>query len=191
VDRTFFLRWMTEWLVILLGHLDRTRNSVADASWAIWSLKQVANSLSGIVSRPPDLLHTLSYILYDPCNACKESHLKPFNCVTVCLCSPIEQFLALFKPHIILGCVGDMLGFSGELLWTRQWTFVFHKWRGISWLDEWMSASKKVISSLTRRRFCVINSVCSIKWNKNRIYKYYILLAHPFRRRVNWTLTTV
>jgi hypothetical protein len=33
---------------------------------------------------------------------------------------------------------------GGGLLWTRQWTFGFHKRRGISWLAKWLLASQEI-----------------------------------------------
>jgi hypothetical protein len=35
------------------------------------------------------------------------------------------------------------IGTSGMLLWMRQWTFRFHEKRGISWLAEWLSFSRR------------------------------------------------
>jgi hypothetical protein len=35
------------------------------------------------------------------------------------------------------------IGTGDRLLWTRQWTFGFHKMRGISWLAEELLASQK------------------------------------------------
>jgi hypothetical protein len=39
-------------------------------------------------------------------------------------------------------------GTSGGLMWTRQWTFGFHKRRGISWVAEWLLASQKVVRTM-------------------------------------------
>jgi hypothetical protein len=39
-------------------------------------------------------------------------------------------------------------GTSGGLLWTQQWTFGFHKRRGISWLAEWLLTSQEGFCSL-------------------------------------------
>jgi hypothetical protein len=44
-------------------------------------------------------------------------------------------------------CIWLRIGTSGGLLWTRQWTFGFHRRRGISWLAEWMLASQQGLCS--------------------------------------------
>jgi hypothetical protein len=51
-----------------------------------------------------------------------------------------------------IGCEGVnwmyLIGTSGRLLWTRQWTFGFHKRRWISWLAEWLLASLEQFRSM-------------------------------------------
>jgi hypothetical protein len=44
--------------------------------------------------------------------------------------------------RIWTGFFWPRIGTSGELLWTREWTFEFHRRRRISWLAEWRPLKK-------------------------------------------------
>jgi len=49
------------------------------------------------------------------------------------LISVLHVYTHIVKQKVVLGV----------FLWTRQWTFGFHKSRGISGLPEWLSASQE------------------------------------------------
>jgi hypothetical protein len=46
------------------------------------------------------------------------------------------------------GCICLGIGTNGRLLGTRNWSFGFHKRRGISWLAEWLLASPEELCSM-------------------------------------------
>jgi len=46
------------------------------------------------------------------------------------------------------GLIWLRIGTSDGLLWTRQWTFGFHKRHGIAWLAEWLTASQHGLWSM-------------------------------------------
>ena len=69
-------------------------------------------------------------------------------------------------------CVGVSTGSSwlrvgarGGHLWIRQWTFVFHKMRRISWLAENQSASQE--------------GLCCVEWVSNLIATIFRLFLKP------------
>jgi hypothetical protein len=46
------------------------------------------------------------------------------------------------------GLIWLRIGTGGELLWTRLWTFGFHKMRGISWVAQEVLASHEGLCSM-------------------------------------------
>jgi hypothetical protein len=54
-----------------------------------------------------------------------------------------EWILENVSAKLWSGFIWPRIGSRGELLWTRWWTFAFHKRRGISWLAEWLLASQE------------------------------------------------
>jgi hypothetical protein len=55
----------------------------------------------------------------------------------------IRMDLREIRWNVWTGCIWLRIGTSDGLLWTRLWTFGFHKRWGISWLAEWMLASEE------------------------------------------------
>jgi hypothetical protein len=65
-----------------------------------------------------------------------------------------------------MGFIWLRMGKSGELSWTHQQTFEFHKIWGISWLAEQLLASQDGLFSMKLVSESVSQSVgqCSILW---------------------------
>jgi len=49
-------------------------------------------------------------------------------------------------------------------MWTRLWTFVFHKRQGISWLAEWLLASQRLCSMEFVSQCWIFLILCTGKW---------------------------
>jgi hypothetical protein len=69
-----------------------------------------------------------------------------------------------------IGLIWLRIGTSGRLLWTRYWTFGFHKMLGSSWVAAQLAAPQEGLSSVSKL------SVCSAYFHTKRIVQILIML---------------
>jgi hypothetical protein len=53
------------------------------------------------------------------------------------------------NPFVFSSAVCCRMGTRGKFLWTRQWTFGFHKMLGNSWVSAQLAASQEGLSSMS------------------------------------------
>jgi hypothetical protein len=68
------------------------------------------------------------------------------------------------------------IGTSGGLLWTRYWTFWFHKMLGSSWVAAQLAASQEELSSMSERAIKqrMRRSHVAGNWARKKVYKILI-----------------
>jgi hypothetical protein len=80
------------------------------------------------------------------------------------------------------GCIWLRIWTSGKLVWIRQWTFWFHRRRGISWESEWLLAVLHGVRSVQRSKSsCFLSLSHSLEvigeqlfahWHANCVYLF-------------------
>jgi hypothetical protein len=79
----------------------------------------------------------------------KPQRKRPLGRVSRKWVSNIKLDLREMKWDVWIGFIWLRIGTSGGLLWTRQWTFGFHKTLGSSWVAAQLAASQEGLSSMS------------------------------------------
>jgi hypothetical protein len=90
------------------------------------------------------------------------------------------------------GSIWLKIGTSGGLLWTRQWTFGFHKMLGSSWVAVQFAASQEGLSSVSKYLRLSFTAAAEMlpPWRCHRVKPHLQLInitLHDFQKTTQYT----